>query len=235
MKKRLISLLLALVMCVTLCLPAFAAEWSSMANDVKLNRTIETIKEKVPNATIRIVDNTIHIVVEDISNVSALLPAKTSRSASTTIYSSTGGAFKNFSTPGSAILIPLTQVYMSADATDARLLQLSRPSFYHWAIGEMIAGYSASQISAMAATEWKISVPTSVIALLVAFTVWALSNLDYWSLESARDQSSTGKTSVLHTITSDGYYSLIYYPWNNNTCTTYGGYSATWYAGDYEF
>lgn len=43
------------------------------------------------------------------------------------------------------------------------------------------------------------------------------------------------KTSVLHTITSDGYYSLIYYPWNNNTCTTYGGYSTTWYAGDYEF
>lgn len=84
-------------------------------------------------------------------------------------------------------------------------------------------------------SKWEISVPTSVIALLVAFTVWALSNLDYWSLESASDQSSTGKTSVLHTITSDGYYSLIYYPWNNNTCTTYGGYSATWYAGDYEF
>ena len=33
MKKRSISLLLALVMCVTLCLPAFAAECSSIAND----------------------------------------------------------------------------------------------------------------------------------------------------------------------------------------------------------
>lgn len=198
-------------------------------------RNIEEVKAELlslhPSARIRVVNETLHVVIDD----PALSIEKAENDRATSVYAPMGGAFRNFSVPSYSMMIPLSQVYMSAQAVQARLEQLANPTFWRWVKQELIAGVSAAAIAATAIHLWGITIPTFIVTIMGSFTAWALTNLDYWSLQSARDQSASGKVQVLRYMTSDGYFALVYSPWNSNHCTTQGGFNASWYGGDYEF
>lgn len=196
-----------------------------------IEEVVDDLQFAHPEAKIRIVDQTIHAVLDD----SDPFVISSSNTKSTSVYAPAGGAFRDYNVPAFAMIIPLTQVFMNEDAVQARLLQLSRPDIFSWVKQQLANGLSVYAISILAKTVWGISIPSIVISIIASFTVWAFSNLDYHSLESAYNQSSSGKVQVYRYITSDGYFTLLYYSWNSNYCDTHGGYDATWYGGDYTF
>lgn len=70
--------------------------------------------------------------------------------------------------------------------------------------------------------------------MIGSLLAWGGSNLEYWSLKSAQDSSTSGKVYIVRGTTAEGCDSVFYSPWNDNICATYAGYDAVWYGGVYD-
>lgn len=222
-------------MCVGICAPCYATEKSS-GGSVIISETIAQIKEVAPNAEVKVANDTLHIVLNDYSELTALISSSQSPTPRFTgVVSSVGGTFKNFSTPGNALMFPITQVYMNEKATEARITQLLKPSFYNWACELAAGGYSAIQISKEALKVYGYDILPGVVTVLVSLTMVGVTNMDRWALEDAQAKSSVKKTCVTFAYTSDGLPTYLYLPWNDDVCSTFGGYDADWYRGVYNF
>lgn len=233
--KKTISFLMCIVMILTVSLPVLAADDEYVyQNNIESN--VEKIREEIPDAEIRVVDNVIHIVVDDLSDVPWLNTNTTNAARLTSVYSSTGGSFREFDLPWYAYMsfAPFSQVYMSKDVVGALMVQMNEPELFDWIVEQIGAGLTTAAISALAAELFGVTVPAGVIGVIGSFLYWVVSNLEYWSLKSAQDKSTTGKVSVVRGTTQDGMYQYIYSPWNDNICETYLGYDANWYGGEYD-
>lgn len=238
MKKRLFSILLTVVTCVSMCIPSIASE--AIDNRTSRNTTIQDvanrIKNDLPGAEVRIANGAIHVVLNDISDLNSIITREsTGHLRSTSVYSINGGTFRNFSVPSNAMLIPVAQVYMSKSVVTARLLQLSRPSIVDTIVSLHVADQTAPAIATYILNNFGVSVEISTIETVISLIPWLVTSLDYWSLEAAQNSSPSGKVSAMKAFTSDGYYTFYYTPWTSNYCTTYAGYDAVWYSGEYDF
>ena len=235
--KKILALLLSFAILLGMCNIAEASEQVVLPEDIRFMAAVEKIRAELPNATIRTKDYTIHIVVNDYSEIPWFsFSNREENSRSTSVTSSTGGSFRDFDVPwyGYLSYVPFSQVYMKKDIVDALKIKLNEPSFAAWIMEQVGQGIAYATIVSLAYSIWGKNINTAIISILASFLYWASTNIEYWSLKNAQDNSVSGKVSVVKGTTVDGYYSYIYSSWNNNTCTTYGGYDATWYAGTYD-
>ena len=199
--------------------------------------TASKIQNEIPNAEVRVSDGIIHIVVEDLSEIPWLEnTARIDPSRDTSVTSFSGGSFRYFNIPAYGYLsyTPYSQVYMTKDIVDGLKLKMTEPTICNWIRDQILAGLTVNAISALAVSVWGIEIPVGVVSVVGNLIYWVVSYMNYWSLNSAQNSSSTGKVSVVKGNVPDGYISFIYTPWNNYTCSTYLGYDATWYNGVYD-
>ena len=222
-----ISFILAIILCVSLYTPAFAVR----ENNDELEAYISELEESLPNAEIYIVDKTIHVVVNDMADVPELQPML---ARTTTIVSANGGTYRNFKTPILAGFIPLAQVYANSDITESALITMGQPKVAEYILGALAAGKAPDIVAAGVKAAFGITLKVSVVASFVLIDGIA-KNVEYNALRDARDLSSTGKVMVVRgLIPVDGYTTCYYSPWENNVCSSYAGYDATWHAGVYD-
>ena len=123
---------------------------------------------------------------------------------------------------------------MKKDVVEALKIQMLEPRFYNWVVGQLVAGVATDVIVTLAASLWGMSIRPGIVTAISSFMAWGMSNLEYWSLKSAQDASASGKVYIVRGTVPEGYDSVYYSPWNNNTCVTYAGYDADWYGGVYD-
>ncbi len=232
--KKIISVFLCVAIIFTFGSTAFASN-SISDNEANIMREAAEIQEEIPNAEVRVVDGVLHIVVDDYSDV-PWFNAAVQSSRTTSVVSSSGGSFREFDIPWYAPdgARPYSQVYMNKDVVDALKLQMTEPTICKWIVDQIGQGLTAAAVAALAYSVWGISITSGVVSVIASFLYWVVSNLEYWSLKSAQDSSTTGKVSVVRCLSPQGNYSYIYSAWNNNICTTYCNYDAVWYAGEYD-
>jgi len=97
--KRIISLLLTLALFATVCvnnsLVVQAEDASIDAEKMALQRAVEQFEKDFPGEDIRVVDNGIHIVVDDIMDI----PGMSIQPYTTSVTNSNGGSYRNFQVP----------------------------------------------------------------------------------------------------------------------------------------
>ncbi len=232
--KKIISLLLTLALFATVCvnnsLVVQAEDMAVDAEKMALQRALEQFEKDFPEADIRVVNNGIHIVVNDITDI----PGMSVQPFTTSVTNSNGGSYRNFQVPWYETYFPYSQVYMNREVVDATLIKMSRPDIYNWVKSQIGEGITSAAISAAAVYVWGISIPAAVVSILGSFAYNAAANLDYWSLTNAKAQSSQGKAYVVRGNTNEGVYYVFYAAWTGSSCPTYLGYEATWYAGVYD-
>ena len=232
--KKWIAIILSIVLLLSFPVQAFAADTGSGEMDSSLKKAVERIQKELPRAEIRTVGNTIHIVVDDISDIVWLNNASRIEINRSAESSSIGGSFRYYNVPFYATYIPYIHSYLNENIVEALKIQLSEPNIYAWILSAAAEGLTNAAIAIMVESVWGITIPVGVIAIITSLLFYAGSNLEYWSLVSAQNNSLTGKVSVVKGMSIDGYSSFIYSPWNNNTCTSYAGYDASWHEGVYD-
>ena len=236
--KKLTSTIITIFMCISMILvislPVLAVN-DEYAYQSNIERNVSKIRDEIPDAEIRVVDNAIHVVVDDINDVPWFNTNTTNVAKVTSVYSNKGGTFREFDVPWYEfpIFTPFSQVYMNKDVVDALKLQMTEPEVFDWIVEQIGLGLTTASISRLAAEMFGVTVPSRVITAIAEFLYMVVSSLEYWSLKSAQDNSSTGKVSVVRGIAQGGVYQYIYSPWNSNICDTYLGYEANWYEGEY--
>jgi len=227
--KRITSILLSVCIILSLSTTALAAEIDSQnAETIEIQQEVEKMWQEFPNAeSIRVVDGNIHIVLNSMSDLpSAMITTRT-----TNVTSSDGGSYRDFNVPWSYTWIPYSQVYMNKTVVDGMKLCMTEPTFAAWIADQIGQGLTTAAVSALALATFGVSVPAAVCGVIGSFLYWAGSNVDYWSLKNAQENSTTGKVNLIRGYTYDGYGSTMYIPWNDNNCPTYCGLDATWHEG----
>ena len=233
MTKR-VAIILSIVLMFLFPVQVLAVGANPEEIDGSLQEAVERIQKDLPQAEIRIVGNVIHIVVDDISDVIWFNNSSRIELNRSTAYSSIGGSFRYYNAPFYATYIPYIHSYMNENVVEALKIQLSEPNIYAWILSAAAEGLTDAAIAIMVESVWGITIPVQVISIITTLLFYAASNLEYWSLVSAQNNSTTGKVSVVKGMSIDGYSSFIYSPWNDNTCTSYAGYDASWYEGVYD-
>lgn len=237
--KNVISLLVALAMVFVSCSYAFAIE--DITDEYFFEDSILTrIENDFPSSTVRVVDGVFHIVLPDDCiymsyvdcNVNTINSMDNRGIPTTHMVAPLGGTYKSFTVPWNATFIPLFQSFLTKDNTDALLIQKGNPSLYQFILGLIADNIASEAISLIVEDVFGIRVPVSVISTISAFIAYGVSSADYWSLINAKNNSTTGKVSVVYGMSYDGYTIYIYAPWNNTVCDSYQGYPAIWYAED---
>ena len=234
-KKKAISLILALVMCLSMGSFAFADEIGSQS----VYERAKEIEASIPNSEVFVIDGNLHIVVDDLADVPgfgySIQPNSTSAKV-TSVTSSQGGTFRNFDVPWSGTLDfnPYKQVYMSKDVTEAVRIMLNERDIFDKIIEGLSKGMTRAAISTMIKSLFNVTVSSSVIGVISSVLSGVIVNLPKIAFNSAYNRSTTGKVSVVWGIPREGNLEFIYSPWNNNVCKTYMGYTADWYEGEYD-
>ena len=241
--KKIISILLVLAIMITLSAPALAAKSITPTKGSNIESTVARLQAEIPDAQIRVVNNVIHIVVDDLSEIPWLSTSSGNHSSSginsskvTRVVSSSGGSFRYFDIPWYCYssYAPYSQVYMSSDVVNALRINMSNHPLASAIYGLFSSGKSYSEIVAIISAEWGYNLTPRTVQILVGVVYNVICDLEKWSLEAAYNSSSTGKVSVVRGYTPEGNESYIYSPWNDNICETYLGYSANWVEGVYD-
>ena len=241
--KKIISILLVLAIMITLSAPALAAKSITPTKGSNIESTVARLQAEIPDAQIRVVNNVIHIVVDDLSEIPWLTTSSGNHSSSeinsskvTRVVSSSGGSFRYFDIPwsGHSSYAPYSQVYMSKDVVDALHVNMTNNKLAEYIYDLASKGYSYTKIAELVLATWDYEISPNAVKMLVTVVYKVICNLERWSLEAAQNSSTTGKVSVVRGYTPEGNDSYIYSPWNNNICETYLGYSADWREGVYD-
>ena len=238
--KKSIAFALAAIMMFSFNLNVFAAD-NMAAAEMGIQAAAARIVEENPDAEVLVVDNTLHIVVDDLSEIPGFANTGIVPNASyeTSVVSAEGGTFQNFDLPWHAYLgfAPIYQVYMPEDVVDALEITLSDDPLFEQiveTIRSLIAsGFATPAIVAAISANFGITISSIVVDLMITWFLEANSNAEYDALVNAQEKSETGKVSVVYGTTTYGYPAYYYSPWDNNVCTTYGGYEALWFEGEY--
>ena len=238
MVKKLGSLLIAISMLTLLCTNAFAATQIKPERR-EIQEVIADLEKKLPGAEIRVVDETIHIVISDPSDVqmfavNTVYPLSSGRV--TSVVSSEGGTFTNFDVPYYMLFqgnfAPHVQSYMPQEIVETIKFGMTYPDIYDFILECFQLDYTQEYIQQLILATFGVSVPIGIIVNAYVIIDFVLSILDYTALISAQGHSAEGKVSVVRG-TTDGYYSNIYYAWEGNVCSTYAGLDADWNPGVY--
>ena len=232
--RRIISILLGLAMLFAMSVNAFAADIEPEVAHVQ--SVANRLQEEFPDATIRIVEDQIHIVMDDPSELLGYEIAP-SATRTTRVVSSEGGSFENFEIGFGATFDPYLQVYMNTEMVEGLKMRLSEDStmeeIVHFIFTALASGVAEIYIAQYIHDTFGVAIATAVVGRFADGVFDHVVNLDYNSLCDAEDRSTTGKVYYVKGNTYDGIYSCLYYPWNDNVCETYGGRDATWYEGKF--
>ena len=230
--KKIISIFLALMMVFTVNANVLAAGRSQDKIEAQsLQAEVEQLKATIPEAEIRVENNIIHVVIDDVSKIPGFESSSVNSSKTTSINASNGGSYRYFTVPSWDTFGPYSQVYIPAEKVDSLIVYLTKPTIVKFIMNQIAVGIPTAAIPAMVLAAYGVSIPAGVVTFISGFLYWTGTNLEYWSLENARKMSTTGKISVVRGLSRDGHRLFIYSPWNNNTCNTYNGYNATWFGG----
>ena len=97
---------------------------------------------------------------------------------------------------------------MSNAVVEAVLTKMSRPAVYKYVIDTAATGATTSAIIAGVQAVYGITLPAVVVSTIVGLGLYISTNWDYWSLENAKNQSSTGKVWVVRGHTAEGVYDV---------------------------
>lgn len=233
--RKFFAVVLAMCLIFSMTIPAFAAEIDSNRREVLLQHEVNRIVEEIPGAVIRVQNDVIHIAVNSPNQI----PNFTTQSRTTSVVSSAGGSYRSFWIPFAGEFNPYSQVFMSANVASAVAFRFDHPDLATQIIQDIVDGVSHHLIAAWVRTEEEaedmseeeINAIVDGLTYLVHVVVFDLEHIVF---DTALNSSSTGKVEVVRGLTSNGFTQYFYYPWNNNVCATYGGYSATWFAGVYD-
>ena len=234
--KKTISVLLTLAIVFSLSSMALADNYDIALPAGNIYDEAKRLESIIPNSEATVIDGMIHIVVDDPADVpwmNATIQANSERV--TSVVSSKGGTFKDFRIPAFDIggFFPYWQTYMTQDVVNAALIKKGEPSVLQWILDQTVLGVAYSKIAEVASAMLGFTISSTVVSLLAGVFLFVIPTIDYYSLKSAKDRSSTGKVSVVIGDPPNGYPTTMYTPWNNNICTTYHGYEAVWYEGEY--
>lgn len=244
--KKFTAFLLAICFLFSMILPVYAAELEEVeetATAALIQEEAARIMTAIPGAVVRIKDNAIHVAV----NSPEQIPNFVSNARTTSVISSTGGSYRNFIIPAFADFSPYSQVYMSRDVTKGVEFRFDNPDAATRAIQMIadgvayvvIATYvkSAIESSGLNNDDYETVSDEEVDQIIegLRYLVYVgIIDLEHTVFDSALRSSTTGKVSVLRGLNINGYNQYFYYPWNDNVCSTFGGYNATWFAGIYD-
>lgn len=242
--KKLMSLALAIVLCIS-CLPMPANAFELNAtDDAGLIRATAEIQRAIPDADITVENGTIHVVVNDISDIPGF-EHYSAQASSSLPTSNVGGSYRNFRNVILADFYPYSQVYMSQEVTAAMVFYLDHPDQFYQILQDALEGATYLYIKAQLTTYYKqvygdylSDVQTREIALtasgIAEFATDSVIAIAKSSFKSAANNSSTGKVSIVRGYTDTGYHITYYSAWNDNLIPTFNGYNADWYEGIFD-
>lgn len=160
-------------------------------------------------------------------------------SRTTSVTNSNGGSYRSFIIPFAGDFNPYSQVFMSAKVATAVAFRFDYPDEATKIIQDIIDGVSYVVIASWVKSQEMFEHLSDdeidqIIEGLHYIAHTLLIELEHITFDTALNASSTGKVELVRGLTSSGVTQYFYYPWNSNTCATYGGYSATWFAGVYD-
>lgn len=239
--KRLTSLALAIILCIS-CLPVHTNAFEvNTTNDVSLLRATSEIQNNIPDADITVENGTIHVVVNDISDIPGF-EQYSNNSRSSLPVSYVGGSYRNFRNVILADYYPYSQVYMSRSVAAAFNFYLDHPDEFYELLAQVLETATKESIKAQLRSYYleqygSISqAQTQEIEFIAegiaAFTTDTIIQLAKSSFKSA--YGSGQKVWIVRGYTDTGYHVIYYSPWTDNYVPSYNGYSADWYEGVYD-
>ncbi len=227
--RKLISFAMVAVVMVTSILStnmtAQAEGVTLLSEEEKVQETVQQFERDFPEAKIAVIDGRVHVLVSE-SNVP--------QTRTTVAYNAAGGSFVDFQVASYEVYRPQAQVYMTKDVVDATLLKMSRPDIFQSILGCIAENIATDVIVYLVAVNFGITIPPGVVTAIGFILTEVLPNIDYWSLEAAKNQSSEGKAYVVYGYYSNGTPFTIYGPWSGTRCSTFMNFNATWRANNYQ-
>lgn len=233
--RKFFAIALALCLSFSITIPAFAAEIGSNKREVQLRREVNRIVEEIPGAVVRVQDDVIHIAVSSPEQI----PNFASNTRTTSVISSTGGSYRSFIVAPLADFSPYSQVYMSKSVTKGLEYRFDNPDKATEIIQMIADGMATAAITIYVkslAAEYDMNEEDvePIIDGLRYLVYVGFIDLEHTVFDIALRSSTTGKVSLVRGINYNGYTQYFYYPWNDNVCSTYNGYNATWFPGVYD-
>lgn len=233
--RKFFAVVLAICFVFSMTTPAFAAEIEANKKEVQLQREVNRIVKEIPGAIVRVQNDIIHIAVSSPDQI----PNYESNTRTTSVISSTGGSYRSFIVAPLADFSPYSQVYMSQSVTMGLEYRFDNPDKATEIIQMIADGMATAAITIYVqglAAQYNMEEEDvePIIEGLRYLVYVGFIDLEHTVFDIALRNSSTGKVSLVRGINYNGYTQYFYYPWNDNICSTYNGYDATWFAGVYD-
>lgn len=221
MRKRIIAFLLMTMMAVSVCVfPGLSVHAEGTNDSERIQEAVAQFETDFPDADIRVVDGTVHVVVDELD-----MP----QTRMTSVTSSAGGSFVDFNIPSYEVYRPYCHVYMNKSAVEAAKIQKQKPEVVEYILYEWAAGVAASTIVSLVKDKYGVQLDLDTVKFLCSNAIKFVGEFDRNSLIDAQNRSTGGKAYVVYGNYSNGVTFKVYGPWNGNTCTTYMGMNAlTW-------
>lgn len=233
--RKFFAVALAICYIFSMSLPTFAAETDSGKREAQLQLEVNRIAKEIPGAVVRVQNDIIHIAVSSPDDI----PNFASKARTTSVISSTGGSYRSFIVAPLADFSPYSQVYMSQTVTKGLEYRFDNPDKATEIIQMIADGMATAAItiyvkSLAAQYNMEEEDVEPIIEGLRYLVFVGFIDLEHTVFDIALRSSTTGKVSLVRGINYNGYTQYFYYPWNDNICSTYNGYNATWFPGVYD-